>query len=58
MARWDADPPHPPEQVRGATDRIVNVASINALVTRPNKPADIAAKYGLLVLTKAVAFRD
>ena len=50
MARWDADSPHPPEPVRGATGRIVNVASINALVAHPNKSADVAAKHGLLVI--------
>ena len=39
-----------PSSVRGATGRIVNVASINALVAHPNKPVDIAAKHGLLVI--------
>jgi 3-hydroxybutyrate dehydrogenase len=35
--------------------RIVNIASINGLVAQPNKSAYVAAKHGLVGLTKAVA---
>ena len=35
--------------------RIVNLGSINALTAQPNKSAYVAAKHGLLGLTKAVA---
>jgi 3-hydroxybutyrate dehydrogenase len=35
--------------------RIVNVASVHGLVASPNKAAYVAAKHGLLGLTKAVA---
>ncbi len=35
--------------------RIVNIGSINALIAQPNKSAYVAAKHGLLGLTKAVA---
>ncbi len=35
--------------------RIVNIASINSLIAHPNKSAYVAAKHGLLGLTRAVA---
>lgn len=35
--------------------RIVNIASINALIAHPNKSAYVAAKHGVLGLTRAVA---
>jgi 3-hydroxybutyrate dehydrogenase len=35
--------------------RIVNIASINGLIGQPNKSAYVAAKHGLVGLTKAVA---
>jgi 3-hydroxybutyrate dehydrogenase len=35
--------------------RIVNIGSINSLVAQPNKSAYVAAKHGLLGLTRAVA---
>ena len=35
--------------------RIVNIASINGLVAQPNKSAYVAAKHGLVGLTKAIA---
>jgi len=35
--------------------RIVNIASINGLTAQPNKSAYVAAKHGLVGLTKAVA---
>ena len=49
MARWDADPAPSCRAGTRATGPIVNVASINALGAHPNKPADVAAKRGLLV---------
>jgi 3-hydroxybutyrate dehydrogenase len=38
--------------------RIVNIASAHALVASPNKSAYVAAKHGLLGLTKAVALEN
>jgi len=35
--------------------RIVNIGSINSVIAHPNKSAYVAAKHGLLGLTKAVA---
>ncbi|MCY7419319.1 MAG: 3-hydroxybutyrate dehydrogenase [Chloroflexi bacterium] len=35
--------------------RIVNIGSINSLIAHPNKSAYVAAKHGLLGLTRAVA---
>lgn len=35
--------------------RVINIASIHALVASPNKSAYVAAKHGLLGLTRAVA---
>ncbi len=35
--------------------RIVNISSINGLIGQPNKSAYVAAKHGLIGLTKAVA---
>jgi 3-hydroxybutyrate dehydrogenase len=35
--------------------RIVNIGSVNSLTAQPNKSAYVAAKHGLLGLTKAVA---
>jgi 3-hydroxybutyrate dehydrogenase len=35
--------------------RIINIGSINSLIAQPNKSAYVAAKHGLLGLTKAVA---
>lgn len=44
-----------PHMYRGGWGRIVNVASIHSLVASPYKSAYVAAKHGLLGLTKTVA---
>lgn len=44
-----------PQMYERSSGRIVNVASINSLVAHPNKSAYVAAKHGMLGLTKAVA---
>lgn len=44
-----------PHMYRQGWGRIVNVASVHALVASPNKSAYVAAKHGLLGLTKTVA---
>ena len=44
-----------PHMYRGGWGRIVNVASIHGLVASPYKSAYVAAKHGLLGLTKTVA---
>jgi 3-hydroxybutyrate dehydrogenase len=44
-----------PHMYRGGWGRIVNIASLHGLVASPYKSAYIAAKHGLLGLTKTVA---
>jgi len=44
-----------PEMYGQGWGRIINIASIHALVASPNKSAYVAAKHGLLGLTRATA---
>jgi 3-hydroxybutyrate dehydrogenase len=44
-----------PHMYRQDWGRIINMASVHALVASPNKSAYVAAKHGLLGLTKTVA---
>ena len=44
-----------PHMYRGGWGRIVNIASLHGLVASPYKSAYVAAKHGLLGLTKTVA---
>jgi len=44
-----------PSMIERRWGRIVNVASVLGLVAAPHKPAYVAAKHGLIGLTKAVA---
>jgi 3-hydroxybutyrate dehydrogenase len=44
-----------PQMVERRWGRIVNIGSIHSLVASPNKSAYVAAKHGLLGLTRAVA---
>jgi 3-hydroxybutyrate dehydrogenase len=44
-----------PAMIEGGWGRIVNIGSIHSVVASPNKVAYVAAKHGLLGLTRAVA---
>ena len=57
-ARWDADPRHPPEHVRGRLGTHREHCQHQPPCRLPEQSAYIAAWRGLLGLTKAVALRD
>lgn len=47
-----------PHMQRKGWGRIINVASVHGLVASANKSAYVAAKHGLIGLTKAVALEN